>query len=92
MNAADVERVARVLCAVLNGTPEGYDVWDAIGEADRQKCRKLATAAMRETRLIDAEALLVEARHVEECAYGASDQFRSVGMRDAADWLKGRAE
>lgn len=88
MSAADVERVARVLCAVLNCTPEGYDVWDGIGEADRQKCRKLATAAMRETRLIDAEALLVEAQTARDNLYvEASNELRGV-----ANWLKGRAE
>lgn len=43
---ADVERVARIVCAILHGATDGYDVWDAIGEADRQKCRQIAAAAM----------------------------------------------
>jgi uncharacterized protein (DUF1501 family) len=54
--SADVERVARIVCAILHGAADGYDVWDAIGEADRQKCRQIAAPAMAETRLIDADA------------------------------------
>lgn len=55
--SADVERVARQVCAILHGVADSYDVWGAIGEADRAKCRQIAAAAMAETRLIDAEAL-----------------------------------
>jgi hypothetical protein len=66
---SDLERVARAVCAVLHGTADGYDVWDAIGETDRQKCRQIAAAAMRETRLIDAEAAIAAGhRSVVACA------------------------
>ena len=76
--SADGERVARIVCAILHGAADGYDVWDAIGEADRQKCRQIAAAAMRETRLIDAEAL-------QGPAIGFVDHL------DVADWLTARA-
>jgi hypothetical protein len=41
------EDLARAVSTVLHGAADSYDVWeDAIGEADREKCRQIADAAV----------------------------------------------
>jgi hypothetical protein len=40
------EAVARAMVRVIYGAPDDYDIWDAIGDRDRNLCSDLADAAI----------------------------------------------
>jgi hypothetical protein len=55
-----VEAVARAICRVGFGEADGYDIWDAVGEADRISFRNVARAALSVTPLAQYRAALEE--------------------------------
>lgn len=77
---ADVERVKAAMRAAL--TDPAFE-----GEAETV----MAQAAMRETRLIDAEALRVFADHIP-LAGGCFLALDDMTVAAMAGWLKGRAD
>lgn len=86
MSAADVERVG--MMGLTDVERVALAMLKAIEENGELEPISIATAAMRETRLIDAEALLVEAQTARDNLYvEASNELRGV-----ANWLKGRAD
>ena len=84
----DVTKVARVLCCNAGQDPDALTPKPRgqIGLIPKwQNFTHTATAAMRETRLIDAEAALAVADGVNP------ETIKVRGWKLFADWLKGRS-